>query len=305
MKNNKSTDHQGRRPKASGAAVAAPPIRFRIGARNKLVLLILGALSVLAAGLFALGSPGEVEQQAEAAAGWNQNIRNSVTKGTLNRYDRSGAATQQAGITFYNRYPDQLRVELDHGAGNVEIFGFDQNAAWSNAKSSLSASDARDVRSWLRSRPERLFTKRTVGSPYREAGLVYEDYIPGMPWQGPQTLAPEVQAYQVEVIDTVSPTSAATVTWSDRRRSYYYVNRTRSLIWSERWMEPEDPTQDPDDKNTSKIAMQVDFRSYQAVSGVQWPFDIVHWYGGKVDYRITVTDVKVNQPLADSLFQKP
>jgi outer membrane lipoprotein-sorting protein len=273
--------------------------------RTKLILVILGALCVLGVGLFALAGSADVEQQAEAAAGWTQNIHNSVTKGTLNRYDRSGAATQQAGITFYNRYPDQLRVELDHGAGNIEIFGFDQTTSWSNAKSSLSASDARDVRSWLRSRPERLFTKRGGGSPYREAGMIYEDYIPGMPWQGPQTLSPEVQAYQVEVLDTVTPAQGATVAWSDRRRSYYYVNRTGSLIWSQRWMEPEDPTQDPDDKKTSKIAMQVDFRNYKAVGGVQWPFDIVHWYGGNVDYRITVTDVKMNQPLPDTLFQRP
>jgi hypothetical protein len=275
--------------------------------RTKVILVVLGVLCVLAVGLFAFGSAGDVEQQAEAAAGWSPNIHNSVTTGTLNRYDRSGAATQQAGIMFYNKYPDQLRVELNHGAGNIEMFGFDQNAAWSNAKSSLTTGDARDVRSWLRSRPERLFTKRGGGSPYREAGLVYEDYIPGMPWQGPQTLSPEVQAYQVEVIDNIDPAPALQghSPWTDKRRSYYYVNRTGSLIWSQRWMEPEDPTQDPDDKKTSKVAVQVDFRSYKAVSGVQWPFDIIHWYGGKVDYRITVTDVKVNQPLADTIFQKP
>jgi hypothetical protein len=159
---------------------------------------------------------GDVEQQAEAAAGWSASILNSVTTGTIVRYDRSGAATSQAGITFYNKYPDKCRVELDHGGGNIEIIGFDQTAAWSNAKSSLTAGDERDIRSWLRSRPERLFTKRTAGSAYREAGVRFDDYIPGMPWQAPQPLAPEVQLDQVEIIDTVNPVAAASVVWSDR-----------------------------------------------------------------------------------------
>jgi hypothetical protein len=69
-------------------------------------------------------------------------------------------------------------------------------------------------------------------------------------------------------------------------------------------MESEDSAQGHGDKRIfRRLRIQVDFRNYKAVSGLQWGFDIIHWYGGKGDYRITVTDVKVNRPLPDTIFQ--
>jgi hypothetical protein len=251
----------------------------------------------------------DVGQQAAAAAGWTANIHNSVTTGNIARYDRTGAATSQAGITIYMKYPDSLRVDIDHGGGNHDIIGFDQGSPWSSAKSSLSATDSRDIRAWLRTRPERLFAKRGGGAGYREAGQVTVDHISAMPWQPTKDLDPSaaLKLDQVEIIDDMNPTQAPGKQgpWSDRRRNYYYVNTIGWLIASERWMEPDDPTQDPDSLKVSKTAVEIDYGNYQQSSGVQWPFDIVHWYGGKVDYRIVVSGVKVNQPLEDTLFQKP
>jgi len=248
-------------------------------------------------------------QQAAAAAGWTANIHNSVTAGSITRYDRTGAATSQAGIILYMKYPESLRVDIDHGGGSHDIIGFDQGSVWSSSKSGLTATDSRDIRAWLRTRPERLFAKRGGGAAYREAGVVTVDHIPGMPWQPAKDLDASIalQLAQIEIIDDMNPRPVAGTgtPWSDRRRNYYYVNTNGWLIASERWMEPDDPTQDPDSLKVSKTAVEIDYGNYQQSGGVQWPFDIVHWYGGKVDYRITVASVKVNQPLQDTLFQKP
>jgi hypothetical protein len=202
-----------------------------------------------------------------------------------------------------------LRVEINHGPGQVDIYGFDQTHAWaSSSATSLTQAQARDVRAWLRTRPERLFVKRDILAPYREAGMLYEDHQPGQPWQGPVEFKPPLPLDQVEIIDGISPVAgvngAGGPIWSDRRRCYYYVNNDNATIACVKWMEPEDPTADADAK-VSKVATQVDFANNQRVGGVLWPFDIVHWYGGKVDYRITVAQVQMNQPMAGPMFQHP
>jgi hypothetical protein len=41
------------------------------------------------------------------------------------------------------------------------------------------------------------------------------------------------------------------------------------------------------------------------VSGVLWPFEIIKWTGGRVEFRLQVTQLQVNQSLPATLFQAP
>jgi hypothetical protein len=253
----------------------------------------------------ASGPPLTVEKRAETAAGWAAGIRNSISKGTITYYDRTGAKTGEASIALYVSYPDDLRVEIDPGDGKPETAGFSQGMTWSSAKDSLTATESRDIRAWLRTRPERLFVKYAAGSKYREAGAVLEDHIPKTPWQAAQDPDQPAHLDQVELIDDLAPVGQAKNggAISDLRRTYYYVNEADGTVRRVKWMEPDDPAQDTHDGGTPNAAIQVDFGDYRKVAGAEMPFDLVHWWGGKVDYRITLSYVRVNQAFAHSLFE--
>jgi hypothetical protein len=247
-----------------------------------------------------------VEKRAEAAMGWTGNIRNSISKGTISYYDLSGDKTGEAAIALYVNYPDDLRVEIDRGDGKPQTVGFSQGTTWSSLKDSFSPAEGRDIRAWLRTRPERLFAKYATGSGYREAGAVLEDHVPKTPWQAAQDPDQPPKLDQVELIDDLGPAGQAAngAGIADLRRTYYYVNQTDSAVRRVRWMEPDDPAQDPNSTKKSNTAIQVDFGDYRKVAGTLMPFDIVHWWGGKVDYRINFASVRINQALAQPLFQR-
>ena len=50
---------------------------------------------------------------------------------------------------------------------------------------------------------------------------------------------------------------------------------------------------------------RVDWGNWLQLGGVMWPMEITRWLGGRVEFRIQVDEVKVNQTIADAQFQRP
>jgi hypothetical protein len=251
-------------------------------------------------GTVAAASP-DVEQRARAHHGWGPTILDSVAKGSITWYDRSGAITRQGTLVIYRKFPDLLRVEVTANQ-TTEVSGFDATNPWRSGQASLADAAARDIRQWLRCSPERLFVTRGLGAGYREPGRRVEDHIPPTPWQGPLDLAQAREYDQAELIDLIGPATLTTGA-VDRRRVTYLVDRQTSLIAAARWLEPADPKQSADSPSTRLVETRVDFSLWRDVGGVQWPYQIAHWFGGRVDFRVTLTQVLLNQRPLDKLFQ--
>jgi hypothetical protein len=242
----------------------------------------------------------DIEQRARARHGWTPAIVNSVIRGAITFYNRDGATRDQANIAISRAYPDRLRIELNRN-GVVETAGFDGANAWQAGTANLPEARARDIRSWLRAWPERLFTTRGAGGGYREAGSRMETSRPGRPWAPGSNVNPPLKLEQVEMEDVLGlPPTPNRV--GDRRLVVFYVNRESLTVESARWLEPDNPGQRIEDGRGPLTDVRVDFGDWQAVSGTLWPFEIVHWSGGRVDYRISVTQVQTNQVLAGSIF---
>jgi hypothetical protein len=86
---------------------------------------------------------------------------------------------------------------------------------------------------------------------------------------------------------------------------YYYVDAATSMVSTARWLEPDNPRKSIDDGTASFTDIRVDFSDWRPASGVKWPFKLVHSTGGRVDFKIVLNEVIVNQSLADAVFQKP
>ena len=245
----------------------------------------------------------DLESRARARHGWSAGVLNSVMRGTVTFYESDGTNTGQATMVVSRAYPSLLRLELTRG-GNTEVWGFDGLNAWRSGDSNLGEGRARDIRQWLRICPERLFTTRSTGAAYREVGSRMEDLKPGRPWQGQSRINPPTVFEQVEMEDTLG-LPPITGRPGDRRRITYYINQQDFTIETARWLEPDNPRRGMDENKAALIDVRVDFGGWRRVDGVLWPTDIVHWQGGRVDYRITVNQVQTNQPLADAIFQRP
>ncbi|MCI0487551.1 MAG: hypothetical protein L0229_13240, partial [Blastocatellia bacterium] len=89
----------------------------------------------------------------------------------------------------------------------------------------------------------------------------------------------------------------------DRRRVIYYVEKTTHTIQSVRWLEPDDPRREVSGGRGPMTDVRVEFSDWRTVEGVLWPFEVVRWSGGRVEYRIVLNEVKMNQTLGDSIFQ--
>jgi hypothetical protein len=253
-------------------------------------------------GTVAVASP-DVGQRALTHHGWTAAILDSVAKGSITWYDRSGAITRQGTLVIYRKFPDLLRVEITANQ-TTEVSGFDATNPWRSGQASLADAAARDIRQWLRCSPERLFVTRELGVGYREPGRRVEDHIPPTPWQGAVDLALAREYDQAELIDLIGPATLTTGA-VDRRRVTYLVDRQTSLIAAARWLEPADPKQSADSPTTRLVETRVDFSQWRDVAGVQWPYAITHWSGGRVDFQVKLTQVLLNQPLQDNLFQTP
>lgn len=253
-----------------------------------------------------LQSSGDVEQRARARHGWSASIQNSVVRGTLTNYDRNGMATRLAAVTLYRKYPDRLRVELNLN-GVVETSGYDGREAWREAAPTLTEESARDIRALLRIWPDRLFVVRAGGAAYREVGRHLEDRRPPTPWTDAVALESAAVYDLVETDDLIGPASQPTpqTRAPDRRKVYYLVRQSDSMIGALRWLEPDDPRKSVDDRGAPKLEIRVDFGKFQQVSGVMWPMEVTHWLGGRVDFQIQLSEVRLNQQMPDTLFQKP
>src|SRR5262249_9650729 len=279
------------------------------------VLLLLGGVglsrpgSALLSKMFSRGNaPGPVrptqpvldlEQQVRARVGWNSTLVNSVITGVISFYDWEGQNTGQANFSLTRKYPALVRLDLARGAA-VESVGFDGTQAWKSGTRSLNAQDAREIRAWLRMWPERLFNLRDAGALYREAGPRVEDFRPASPFQAAARIDPPLTLQQIEMQDTIGPAPDAQQA-GDRRSVYYYIDQQTLLIKSARWLEPDDPRNT--DQDSPKLDSRVDFGNWLQLSGVMWPTQITRWLGGRVQFRIEVIDVKVNQPLGDAQFR--
>jgi len=249
------------------------------------------------------GASFDVEQRARAHHGWGPTILDSVAKGSITWYDRSGATTRQGTLVIYRKFPDLLRVEVTSNQ-TTDVSGFDGTNSWRSGQASLTDAAARDIRQWLRCSPERLFLTRGLGGAYREPGRRVEDHVPPTPWQGPVDLGQAREYDQAELIDLIGP-SVSVKGPIDRRRVTYLVDRQTSLIAAARWLQPADATQSADSPNARLVETRVEFSLWRDVAGVQWPYGITHWSGGRVDFQVNLTQVLLNQHPLDKLFQAP
>lgn len=246
---------------------------------------------------------GDVEERARARHGWDkQLVLNSVARGTLTYYDDNGMAISRANLMLYRKYPDRLRLEVERN-GVTEVSGFDQVQAWKSGSATPSEEEAREIRGWLRMWPERLFTSRGAGARYREAGRRIEDDEAAKNSMTPSGNSPALSVTydQVEMEDTLGPppTSARA---GDRRLIYYYVNQDSSVVTTARWLEPDDPRQPIDALNFTAVDMRIGFTGWQEFDGVLWPTEIICNRGGKKFLKIQLQEVKINQPLNDTIF---
>jgi hypothetical protein len=250
-----------------------------------------------------LQSTEDLEQRARARHGWHAGLVNSVIRGRVTYYERDGSVVRQANLTIYRKFPDRLRIESEWN-GATAIVGFDRVAAWRAGASTVSEREARDIRSWFRLWPERLFMTRGVGLRYREAGGRVERFRAASPWGGASRIEPPLALEQVEMEDVVGPPPASGRP-GDRRRVTYYVNRASWTVESMRWLEPDDPTRSVTDPGAAKNDVRVDFGDWRAVSGVLLPFEVTRWFGGRVEFRLQIQSAEFNQGLPDTIFDNP
>jgi hypothetical protein len=285
---------------ALAAAGLSQPGRHSV---QRLVAAITGTSPLQAPAATTTTAP-DVEQRARSHHGWSATVLDAVQRGSVTWYDQTGAMTRSGSFVMYRKFPSLVRVELTAGQSPVAISGFDGTTPWASGQTALTAAAARDIRQWLRCSPERMFLTRAAGAVYREPGRRVEDHRPPTPWQGAVDLAQPREYDQAEMIDLVgslTPTQGPI----DRRRVTYLIDRQTSLVAAARWFEPANPGQSADTLGVGLVETRVDFGAWRDVAGVQWPFEITHWSGGKVDFRVQLTGVQMNQSPADSLFQHP
>lgn len=248
----------------------------------------------------------DVEQKARSKQGFDPStIKNSVISGNLTTYARDEKVTSQAAFKLYRQYPNQLRLELTY-SDRVDIVGTDGIAVWTNNPGQVTALEARDIQGWGRLWPERLFIDRAAGGAYREVGKYTEEYQAASPGKGLVILNPRPESDQIEIQDDtgVLPLGDSKTT-SNVRSVNYFVDTQTSLIRRMSWLEPEDPSLQPDDPALPWLDVRVGFDNWQTVGTTLWPFEIVRWWGGKVDLILKLSTVEINQAVDDSLFKGP
>lgn len=251
--------------------------------------------------LIAAAVPGDAEQRAKAKHGWTDSLKDSVIRGRFLDYDANGMLGRIGEMTMYRQYPDKLRIEIER-RGATEVKGVDGDEAWKEDPGGLSPEAARDIRALLRIWPERLFTSRSGGAKYRQAGRRTEDRQPGAPGQVSGELDEPIEYEVVEIVDRIGSGQKPN-DGPDERRILYYIGKKDSLVSTVRWIEPDDPRKG-NDPQADATEIRVDFGRWQEAAGVMWPMEIVHRSGGRVDYRIEITEVRANQGIADSKFRK-
>ena len=252
----------------------------------------------------ALPAGPDVEQRARSKHGWT-NVITSTLRGTITYFDPNGAIARRANVTIYQKHPDRLRVDIEQD-GLIISQGFSHGEVWQARAESLTEEAERDIRAWLRLFPERLFLVRGAGASYREVGRHLEDSRPGSPGRGPSDVRPARELDEVEIEDVIGPPASNPTRLSDRRMITYLIDPETSIVHAARWMEPDDPTEEvTEGANVATKVVRVDYAGWRRVEGVLWPMEVTHWLGGRVDFRVDVKDVLVNQQLADTSFRDP
>jgi hypothetical protein len=233
----------------------------------------------------------DTEQRARARHGWHPGIVNSAARGTISYLGSDGTrVARTAEFTLYQKYGVGLRVELDRGDA-MDVYGLDQDGSW-KADGKVSDEEARAIRTWMRIWPERLFVTRASGAAYRESGNRIEDRA---------SRAGILLFDEVEIEDIILPAPSSQGP-GDRRFISYYVSRESSTIEAIRWLEPDDPLKSIDDQAVGLIDVRVDFADWREVAGILCPFSVTRSYGGRPEFRIALSEVKVNQPLEETIF---
>jgi len=277
-------------------AAASKPGRSTL---NRLYSLLSGAASTAA-------SPAgpDVEQRARSKHGWT-NVITSTLRGTITYFDPNGAIARRANVTIYQKHPDRLRVDIEQD-GLIISQGFSHGEVWQARAESLTEEAERDIRAWLRLFPERLFLVRGAGASYREVGRHLEDSRPGSPGRGPSDVRPARELDEVEIEDVIGPPASNPTRLSDRRMITYLIDPETSIVHSVRWMEPDDPAEEVIEGSAAATRqVRIEYGGWRRVEGVLWPMEVTHWLGGRVDFRVDVKDVLVNQQLADTVFRDP
>jgi hypothetical protein len=255
-------------------------------------------------GIAALVATGpDVEERARASHGWSsQAVTNSLVLGTMIYYDGGGREVRRYAMRLYRKYPERLRMELER-QGMTFTVGFDGLEAWRAGASQISEEEARDIRQLLRATPERFFIRRAAGGRYREVGRISDERSPLNRHQNPEMDEPPMD--QVEIEDLIGPAAGNGRSRADLRQVYCLVNSESSVVSVARWLEPTILNTSPDDPNNPKLEVRIDFTSWNNIGGLLWPFEVIHQRGGRVDYRIEVIEVRVNQQMPDTMFQNP
>jgi len=277
-------------------AAASKPGRSTL---NRLYSLLSGAASTAA-------SPAgpDVEQRARSKHGWT-NVITSTLRGTITYFDPNGAIARRANVTIYQKHPDRLRVDIEQD-GLIISQGFSHGEVWQARAESLTEEAERDIRAWLRLFPERLFLVRGAGASYREVGRHLEDSRPGIPGRGPSDVRPARELDEVEIEDVIGPPASNPTRRSDRRLITYLIDPETSIVHAARWMEPDDPAEEGIEGSAAATRqVRIEYGGWRRVEGVLWPMEVTHWLGGRVDFRVDVKDVLVNQQLADTVFRDP
>lgn len=243
----------------------------------------------------------DVEERARASHGWDARpVTNSLVLGTMIYYDGGGREVRRYAMRLYRKYPERLRMELER-QGTTVTAGFDGREAWRAGASQISEEEARDIRQLLRATPERFFVVRGAGGRYREVGRISDERSPLNRRRNPEMDEPPVD--QVEIEDLVGPAAGKGRSRADLRQVSYLVNSESGVVNAARWLEPAILSTSPDDPNNPKLEVRIDFTAWNNIGGVLWPLEVIHQRGGSVDYRIEVSEVRVNQQMPDTLFK--
>jgi len=100
-----------------------------------------------------------------------------------------------------------------------------------------------------------------------------------------------------DVLDN-RPVEIVDITDSDNDTTTVYFDQTTKLPTRQVFNRRDPVTKDRDEEVTV-------FSKYRDVGGVQWPFDVQRIRNGEVIFQIYSESVKINQGLADGLFELP
>src|SRR5205814_1404998 len=105
---------------------------------------------------------------------------------------------------------------------------------------------------------------RGRGNAYREVGTIVEDHKPELPGKTDPQLREAKVLQMVEVEDAIGGNGKSQ---RDKQKITYLVDRDSSLIYSVRWLEPDDATDQGSGRPVKGQEVRVDFSDWRQVGG--------------------------------------